>query len=223
MSSRKCFVCGSIDHVARQCNLRKGESIPSAKDKQIEGKKNTAARTNAITSVETNPTDLFYSSDSEDGNVNIVGIEDKGSQPHKVTVDLQGLPVSGVIDSSADITIMNGDVFKKVAAIAQLSKRAFKPADKIPYGYDNTPFKLDGWIDLDITFAERTMRTTVYLKMDARDPLLLSEGVCHQLHIISYHPQVGASTCTVRVPDDEESRDPTVMVPVVRVKLVEST
>ena len=51
----------------------------------------------------------------------------------------------------------------------------------------------------------------------------MSEGVCHQLHIISYHPQVGASTCTVRIPDNEESCDPTVNVPVVRVKLVEST
>lgn len=67
------------------------------------------------------------------------------------------------------------------------------------------------------------MRTTVYLKMDARDPLLLSEGVCHQLHIISYHPQVGASTCTARVPKDKESCDSTVTVPVVRVKLLEST
>ena len=157
--------------MARQCKLRKGESTPSARDKQTEGKKNTAARTNVITSVETNPTDLLYSSDSEDRNVNIVCIEDKGSQPRKVTVDLQGLRVSGVIDSGADITIMNGDVFKKVAAIARLSKRAFKPADKIPYGYDNTPFKLDGRIDLDITFAEQTMRTMVYLKMDTRDPL----------------------------------------------------
>ena len=65
--------------MACQC---KGESIPSAKDKQTEGKKNTTARTNAITLVETNPTDLLYSSDSEDGNVNIVRIEDKDSQSH---------------------------------------------------------------------------------------------------------------------------------------------
>ena len=80
MSNRKCFVCGSTDHVARQCKLRKGESTPSAKDKQTEGK-NTVRRTNAITSVETNPTDLFYLFNSEDGNVNSVCIEDKGSQP----------------------------------------------------------------------------------------------------------------------------------------------
>ena len=89
--------------------------------------------------METNPTDfLFYSSDSEDGDVNIVYIKDKGSQPHRVIVHLQGLPVTGGIDSGADTTIMNRNVFKKVAAIAWLSKRAFKPVNKIPYGYDNT-------------------------------------------------------------------------------------
>ena len=52
--------------------------------------------------------------------------------------------------------------------------------------YDNKPFKLDGRIDLDVTCAVHAMCTTVYLKMDTRDPLLLSEGVCHQLGIISY-------------------------------------
>ena len=34
------------------------------------------------------------------------------------------------------------------------------------------------------------MRTVVYIKMDSRDPLLLSERVCHQLGIISYHLDV---------------------------------
>ena len=36
------------------------------------------------------------------------------------------------------------------------------------------------------------MHTPVFIKMDARDLLLLSEGVCHQLDIISYHPDVVA-------------------------------
>ena len=182
MSNWKCFVCGSTDHVAYQCKLTKGKSTPSAKDKQTEGK-NTAASSNAITSVGTNPTNLFYSSDSKDGNVNVVHIEDKGSLPRKLTVDLQGLPVSGVIDSGADITIMNGNVFKKVAAIARLSKRAFKPTDKLPYGYYNTPFKLDNHIDLDITFAKQTIHVTVYLKMDTWDPLF---HITHKL----WHPHV---------------------------------
>ena len=39
-------------------------------------------------------------------------MEDSGSRPRTVTVDLQGVPVNGVIDSGADITIMGVKVFK---------------------------------------------------------------------------------------------------------------
>ena len=138
--SRDCYVCGKNDHLAHECKLRRGESTSVTTVTKPENKKNTAARTNAITSVTTSLADLLHSSDSEDGLVNSVRIEDKGSQPCKVIVNLHGLPVQGVIDSGANITIMNGDTFKKVAAIAQLRKKAFKSADKIPYGYDNKPF-----------------------------------------------------------------------------------
>ena len=34
------------------------------------------------------------------------------------------------------------------------------------------------------------MKTPIYVKIDAFDQLLLSEGVCRQLGIISYHPDV---------------------------------
>ena len=37
------------------------------------------------------------------------------------------------------------------------------------------------------------MHTAIYVKMDAFDDLLLSEGLCHQLGIVEYHPQVDAS------------------------------
>ena len=67
------------------------------------------------------------------------------------------------------------------------------------------------------------MCTTVYLKMDAREPLLLSEGVCHQLGIISYHPNVGTSLPATSVSDTTEPSAPVVTVPVVRVHLVKST
>ena len=60
----------------------------------------------------------------------------------------------------------------------------------MPFTYDGKAFKLDGRIDLNITFEGRTMTTPVYVKMDAKDSLLLSEGVCRQLEIISYHPEV---------------------------------
>ena len=34
------------------------------------------------------------------------------------------------------------------------------------------------------------MWTPVYVKLDATEELLLSEGVCRQLRILSYHPTV---------------------------------
>jgi hypothetical protein len=62
--------------------------------------------------------------------------------------------------------------------------------DKLPRTYDQKSFTLEGRMDLDVSFGDKTMRTLVYLKVDAYDQLLLSEGVCRQLGIISYHPEV---------------------------------
>ena len=70
---------------------------------------------------------------------------------------------------------MGPNLFEKVAALARL--KDFKQANKCPHTYTHEPFKLHERMDLDITLGERTMRTPVF-KMDARDPLLLSEGVC---------------------------------------------
>ena len=103
---------------------------------------------------------------------------------------VQGVPAYGLIDSGADITIIGGLLFKRVATIARLKLRNFKPADKVPRTYDQQPFRLDGRMDLDITFGDRKMTTPIYIKMDAHDQLLLSEGVCRQLGILHYHPDV---------------------------------
>ena len=41
---------------------------------------------------------------------------------------------------------------------------------------------------MTFAFGGKEMSTAVYIKMDATDQLLLSEGVCRQLSIIHYHP-----------------------------------
>ena len=135
---------------------------------------------------------LFSDSDSEEGSSNVkqIWVEDQGSQSHCAQVRIAGVPVYGIVDSGADITIIGGDLFRRVAANARLQKRDFKKADKTPQTYSQQPFSLDGKMDLDLTFDDKTMKTTVYIKMDARDQLLLSEGVCQQPGILSYHPQV---------------------------------
>ena len=42
----------------------------------------------------------------------------------------------------------------------------------MPGTYDQKTFHLDGCMDMDLSFADKTMRTTVYIKMDAHDQLI---------------------------------------------------
>ena len=86
--------------------------------------------------------------------------------------------------------IMGWKLFKRIAAIARLRKRDFHPADKTSVAYGRQPFSLHGKMSLSISFGGREMVTPIYIKMDSEEPLLLAEGVCRQLQIVTYHPDV---------------------------------
>ena len=58
-----------------------------------------------------------------------------GSGSRCVKVDVQGVPVYGLIDTGSDITIIGGTMLKKVAAAARLHKKNFKSVDKVTYTY----------------------------------------------------------------------------------------
>jgi len=75
-----------------------------------------------------------------------------------------GVPLTGIIDSGADITIMGGSAFKQVAAVARLKKQDLKPPDKVSRNYDRQPFHIDGKIEINIEFGCRTMKTPIILK-----------------------------------------------------------
>ena len=75
---------------------------------------------------------------------------------------------------------------------------------------------MDGKLELDIAFEGKAIQTSVYIKMDSSYQLFLSEGVCRQLGIITYHPSVRMK----KKPSTGET--PPVGVPMVRVKLVKS-
>ena len=128
-------------------------------------------------------------------------MQDKESHPQSVRVVVAGVPVD---DTAADITIVGAETFKRIAAVAKLRKRDLKPDDQ-------TIFRLDGRLDIDITFQEQTMKTPVYVKMDANEQLLLSEGMCRQLGIVQYHEQVSPG-----------GNQKPVCVPMVRVHLVQT-
>ena len=124
----------------------------------------------------------------------------------------------------ADITILGEKAFQRIAAKAKLRKKEFKPADKTAYNYDGKPFRLDGKMYLNITFGNSTLPTPVYIKMDAKEQLLLSEGVCRQLGIVFYHPQVEVwrdrRRKTVSNNDMSRAKVPTVRG---RIRIVNST
>ena len=69
------------------------------------------------TPTQNEPFNFLYSSDS-DGDVCTVRVSDTGSKPQCARVMIQGVPVIGIIDTAADITIMGGSLFQKVASVA---------------------------------------------------------------------------------------------------------
>ena len=117
-------------------------------------------------------------------------MEDKGSRPRYAEVSLQGLLLQGVVDTGSDLTIMSKEAFKRVATVAKLNKWDFHSAIKKAHSYDGKPFTLDGRLQLDLMFGEYPMSTPVYVKMDADDLLLLSEGVCQLFGIVTSHLSV---------------------------------
>ena len=231
---RRCYLCHKTGHLACECTLNQAESRgrrdpkdPRASTKQVTFKQesSTAAEQSALL-------DFLFSSDEEsDAGVSTVWVQDKGSQPQRARVEIQGVPVYGVIDSGADITILGGNLLRKVVTTVKLRKKDLKPPDKVPRNYDQRPFKLHGRMDLDITFAGKMMTTPIYIKMDAGEQLLLLEGVCRQLGIIQYHPEVqpwrhrkknpaAAVPAEGGTPTDSTPGD--ALVPTISIKLVQS-
>ena len=147
----------------------------------------------------------------------MVRVSDKRSKPQYVNVLLQGVPVTGVIDEWCP--------FQEGDCCCQVKEEPIQESRT----YISERFNLDGHLDLDITFIEKTMKTPVYLKMEAVDELLLSEGVCSQLDIVSYHKEVKPGLrkdIQESKSQENELEDPitqeTASVPLLRVNLVRS-
>ena len=234
MDRRLCYNCGKPGHIAKNCCTKKSEgkggginnSTKQPNTQQVQTENipgedvEVLQRTDVSQPEHVNPSgsllSCLYSLDGDDS-VLLIRVEDQGSQSQWAKVSIQGISTDGIIDSGADITIMNGDLFKKIAAAAHLKKRDLKPDDKSPRAYNRQPFTLDGRMDLEFIFGERAITTPVYIKMEAHEPLLLSEGVCRQLGIISYHPEV---RCSRKISVADPSRE--AVVPMGKVQLIES-
>ena len=197
--SKKCYICGKAGHLQRNCRQRNRRQDSNSQAGQPVEQGTNRSRTNMIRSrgeraesphKEDPYMFLLSDSEEEDNTVSLVRVQDGGSKSQAAQVEVAGVPAYGIVDTGANITIMGPELFKKVAMVAKLKKRQFKEADKVPHTYDRHQFKLDGRLDLDINFDDKTINTPIYVKMDAYDDLLLSEGVCRHLGIVTYHPSI---------------------------------
>ena len=199
---QRCYLCNQLGHIAKHCKQNK------SKEKESSSQKSGSVNSQVTTKPSEKPSDVsgiadphtFLFSDS-DSSVDTVRVDDKGSKPQHVSVQVQGVPTSGIIDTGTDITIMGGKLFEKVAAAARLKKRDFRKPDHVPWTYDRKKFQLHGRMDLEIIFEGKVLRTPIYIKMDAHDQLLLSEGVCSQLGIVEYHQNVWPGRQLPSAPD----------------------
>ena len=166
---RRCFYCKKLGHQIDDCIARKKAESCKTEYRKLEstgGKRQSAAM-----QVKSKPTpevdnllpiDLLYSSESE-SDCDEVRVLDEGSRSQFAHVLVQGVPAEGIVDTGADITIIGRDLFARVAAAACLRMRDFRKADKVPRTYDRKTYHLYGCMDLDISFLDRTMKTTIYV------------------------------------------------------------
>jgi len=132
---------------------------------------------------------LFPSSISLPASMSV--IQSEVTTPKCIEVQIEGVPIRGIVDTGSDITILSGPAFREIVNISKVPKKEqFKPANRKAYTYGHHPLSLDGQIDLHTKFGEKCICETVYIKLDAPDTLLLSENVCCKLDIVSYHPDV---------------------------------
>ena len=174
-----------------------------------------------------NPLSLLFSESENEGEVRRVMVTDRGSRLQLARVEDQGVPADGVVDTAADITIMGGKLFALVASSARLRKKDFKTPDRVPRTYGRKVFRLDGQMELEISFQRKAMKTMVYMKMGALDELLFSEGVCRELGIVTYHqslyqPDQTQNPVNSPVCEPESPTKQTTLVPCVRLNLVKS-
>lgn len=121
LTGRKCYICSSPDHPAKQCKSRKQESRPFQAGNTYKPTSAKAVRSeqkDAALTVESgesdDPRQYMYSFD-EDGGVSKIRVADRGSRAHLAPVQVQGVPAEGVIYTGANISIIGEHLLGQLA------------------------------------------------------------------------------------------------------------
>ena len=102
--ARQCYTCGSIDHLARDCKAQRSESIgrPEWPRKPVASTKGIRTARESPTTPTVQPdidpwTYLFLSESEDDSDVCMIQVDDHGSRPQCVKVQVQGVPTDTTI------------------------------------------------------------------------------------------------------------------------------
>ena len=151
----KCYTCGSPNHLACDCRVPTTES--RGKTRMV--KTNTECdKLNDFSKIAEY---LFPSSISLPASMSV--IQSEVITPKCIAVQIEGVPIRGIVDTGSDITILNGSAFWEIVNMSKVPNREqFKPANRKAYTYGHHPLSLDGQIDLHIKFGEKCICETVY-------------------------------------------------------------
>lgn len=117
--TRKCHYCKKAGHVIRDFRKKKSDD---ARRNQHPVTQQVTTKVADQPKESPDPYDLLFSSDSEDGEaVKQIMVTDKGSRAQHARVSISGVPANGVINTGADITIIGGELFARVAVAARLA------------------------------------------------------------------------------------------------------
>ena len=89
---------------------------------------------------------------------------------------IEGVAVSGLTDTGSDITIIRGDLFYQMVSQSGLKLQSLKPAEQKACTSDHKPIILDELMDMKVSFGDKTIITTVYVKLVSHS--------CQKLYVV---------------------------------------